>query len=348
MRLKFVRNGQPELSIGMADRRGSTPTVVITDCDHPDVEPERAVFGEAGVEVRLEQCTSGEDVIAVAADADALIVQYAPIGDEVLDALERCRGVVRYGVGVDTIDVEAATRRGVWVVNVPDYGTEEVSDHAVALLLSLLRGVVALDRSVRDGRWDESAARPLHRLSTRTVGVVGCGRIGAAFARKARGLGLPVQAHDPAGVPGELRAAGVQETSLEELIETSDAVSLHLPLGPDSEHLIDAGALERMRRGAYLINTSRGGLVDSGALLSALQAGRIAGAALDVLESEPPAAGDALVNHERVIVTPHAAWYSEESSKTLKSEVAREAIRIINRERPRSPVNDPSEVRTGG
>ena len=332
----------------MADARSSRPTVVITDCDHPDVDPERAVCEEADVELRLEQCSSAQDVIEAAADADALIVQYAPIGDDVLDALERCRGVVRYGVGVDTIDVEAATRRGVWVVNVPDYGTEEVSDHAVALLLCLLRGVVALDRSVRDGRWDETAVRPLHRLSTRTVGVVGCGRIGAAFARKARGLGLAVVGYDPSGLPDELRAAGVEEADLEELLETSDAVSLHLPLGPDTEHLIGAWALERMRPGAYLINTSRGGLVDSAALLSALEARAIAGAALDVLESEPPAAGDALVNHERVVVTPHAAWYSEESSETLKSEVAREAVRLVTGERPRSPVNEPSEVRTGG
>ncbi len=322
--------------------------MVITDCDHPDVEPERAVFAEAGVDLRLESCTSAQDVIEAAADAEAIIVQYAPVGDGALEALERCRGVVRYGVGVDTIDVQAATRRGVWVVNVPDYGTEEVSDHALALLLCLLRGVVPLDRSVREGRWDESAARPVHRLSTRTVGVVGCGRIGAAFARKVRGLGLSVQGHDPSGLPDELRRAGVQETGLEELLEACDAVSLHLPLGPDTEHLIGARALERMRRGAYLINTARGGLVDSAALLSALEAGEIAGAALDVLESEPPEPGDALVNHERVVVTPHAAWYSEESSETLKSEVAREAVRIIEGERPRSPVNEPSEVRTGG
>jgi D-3-phosphoglycerate dehydrogenase len=326
----------------------SRPTVVITDCDHPDVEPERAAFAEAGVEVRLEHCASADDVIAAASDADAVIVQYAPVGGEVLDALDRCRGVVRYGVGVDTIDVEAATRRGVWVVNVPDYGTEEVSDHAVALLLCLLRGVLPLDRSVRDGGWDESAARPLHRLSTRTVGVVGCGRIGAAFARKVRGLGLSVQAHDPTGLPGELREAGVEEAELEELLGACDAVSLHLPLGPDTEHLIDAQALQRMRSGAYLINTSRGGLVDSAALLSALEAGDIAGAALDVLETEPPEPGDALVNHERVVITPHAAWYSEESSEALKSEVAREAIRVVRGERPRSPVNDPSEVRTSG
>src|SRR5215212_429271 len=153
----------------MPDPSRSTPTVVITDCDHPDVEPERAVLGEAGVEVRLEQCVSAEDVIAAAADADAMIVQYAPIGDDVLGALERCRGVVRYGVGVDTIDVEAATRRGVWVVNVPDYGTEEVSDHTFALLLNLLRGVGRYDRAVRSGGWDYSAVRPLRRLRTLTV-----------------------------------------------------------------------------------------------------------------------------------------------------------------------------------
>jgi D-3-phosphoglycerate dehydrogenase / 2-oxoglutarate reductase len=331
----------------MADSRSSRPTVVITDCDHPDVEPERAVFAEAGADVRLERCASAEDVIEAAAGADAIIVQYAPVGDEVLEALEGCRGVVRYGVGVDTIDVEAATRRGVWVVNVPDYGTEEVSDHAVALLLCLLRGVVPLDRSVRDGRWDESAVRPLHRLATRTVGVLGCGRIGTAFARKVRGLGVRVVGHDPSGLPDELREAGVEEAGLDELLGACDAVSLHLPLDADTAHVIDADSLERMRHGAYLINTSRGGLVDSGALLAALDDGRIAGAALDVLESEPPEADDPLVNHERVVVTPHAAWYSEESSETLKSEVAREAVRIITGQRPRSPVNEPSEVKTG-
>jgi D-3-phosphoglycerate dehydrogenase len=320
-------------------------TVVITDCDHPDVDPERTVLEAAGVDVRLETCRTGEDVAAAAADADALIVQYADVDEAALRALERCRGVVRYGVGVDTIDVDAATRLGVWVVNVPDYGVEEVSDHALALLLGLLRGIAPLDRAVRAGRWDDAAAGPLRRLSTRTVGVVGCGRIGAAFARKALAVGLRVRAHDPAGVPDELRDAGVKAASLDAVLQGSDAVSLHVPLTPDTHHLIDADALARMRDGAYLVNTARGGLVDGAALLAALDDGRLAGAALDVLETEPPEPEDALVRHARMVVTPHAAWYSEESAHTLKTEVAREALRVVRGERPRSPVNEPEEVR---
>jgi D-3-phosphoglycerate dehydrogenase len=329
----------------MASEQATSGTVVITDCDHPDTDPEHAVLGEAGVELRVAQCRTAEDVIEAAGDADAVIVQYAPVDEAVLRALPQLRAVIRYGVGVDTIDVDAATARGVWVVNVPDYGTEDVSDHAIALLLCLLRGVVPLDRAVRAGRWDETAAGPLRRLSERTIGVLGCGRIGAAFARKARGLGLRVQAHDPAGLPEELASAGVEGVGLEALLESSDAVSLHLPLTAETHHVIDADALARMRDGAYVINTSRGGLVDGDALLDALERGVLAGAALDVLESEPPEPGDALVGHERVIVTPHAAWYSEESSTTLKTEVAREAVRVLRGERPRCPVNEPGEVR---
>jgi D-3-phosphoglycerate dehydrogenase / 2-oxoglutarate reductase len=323
------------------------PTVVITDCDHPDVEPERAVLAEAGVEVRLERCRTSEDVVAAARDAEALIVQYAEVDEAVLRALERCRAVVRYGVGVDSVDVEAATRLGVWVVNVPDYGVEEVSDHALALLLGLLRGIPRLDRAVRAGTWDDGSAGPLRRLSTRTIGVVGCGRIGGAFARKARALGLRVLAHDPAGVPDALREAGIEATSFDGLLEEADALSLHVPLTAGTEHLIDAAALARMRPGAFLVNTSRGGLVDGAALLAALEEGRLGGAALDVLEEEPPGPDDPLVRHERVVVTPHAAWYSEESAHTLKSEVAREAARVLRGARPRSPVNEPEEVRAG-
>ncbi len=318
------------------------PLVVITDCDHPDVDPERSVLEAAGTELRLARCRTSEDVAEAAQEADAIIVQYAPVDEAALRALPRCRAVVRYGVGVDTIDVEAATRLGKWVVNVPDYGTEEVSDHALALLLGLLRGVVTLDRAVRDGRWDDSADGPLRRVSTRTVGVLGCGRIGSAFARKAKGAGLRVQAHDPAGVPDELASAGIESVDLDVLLETSDAVSLHLPLTPETHHVIDAHALARLPAGACVVNTSRGGLVDGAALLDALERGHLAGAALDVLESEPPEPGDPLVHHERVVVTPHAAWYSEESARALKTEVAREAVRVLEGERPRSPVNEPS------
>ena len=179
----------------------TTPAIVITDCDHDHIEPEQRVFAEAGFDVRLAECKTASDVVEQAREADALINQYAPIDATVLVALERCRVVVRYGVGVDNVDVAAATRRGVWVVNVPDYGTEEVSDHAFALLLNLLRGVGRYDRAVRSGEWDYSAVRPLRRLRTLTVGVVGCGHIGVGLARRVGRLGVRVLGYDAVRVP---------------------------------------------------------------------------------------------------------------------------------------------------
>lgn len=326
----------------------SSPSIVITDCDHDNIEPELRVFEKAGFDVRLAECKTASDVVEQGRGADALINQYAPIDESVLESLERCRIVVRYGVGVDTVDVDAASKRGVWVANVPDYGTEEVADHALALLMSLLRGVCRLDRAVRSGEWDYSAVRPLRRVSTLAVGVVGCGRIGATFVRKAKCLGMRVLAHDPVGVPEKLVRDGVEGADFDELLAASDAISLHLPLIEETRYLIGAGQLRRMKPGAYLVNTARGGLVDSAALLRALDEGEIAGAALDVLESEPPEVGDALISHDRVVVTPHAAWYSEESYETLKSEAAREVMRVLSGERPRSPVNEPTGRRSDG
>ena len=314
--------------------------VVITDCDHDTVDPERAVLKGHEVELRRLQCRTPEEVAAQAGDADVLINQYVPITGEVLDALPRCRLVVRYGVGVDNVDVAAATERGVWVANVPDYGRDEVADHTLALALAVLRGVVVLDRSVRDGVWDLEAARPLHRLATLTYGVVGCGAIGRAVARRAAGLGMRVLGYD---IPQVRSEPPIERVPLEGLLEAADVVSLHAALTPESHHLIGAAALGRMRPTAFLVNTARGGLVDAAALLAALDAGALAGAALDVLEGEPPdELGWRLARHPRVVATPHAAWYSEEAFHTLKTEVAREALRVLEGGRPRSPVNQPA------
>lgn len=321
---------------------GASSRVVITDCDHDNIEPELRVFEEAGLEVKLAECRTAGDVISESSNAEALVNQYAPIDESVLASLSRLNVVVRYGVGVDNVDVGAATRHGVWVVNVPDYGVEEVSDHALALALNLVRGIGRLDRAVRGGVWDVREVRPLRRVSGLTVGVVGCGRIGSAFALKVRGLGMRVVAFDKEPVPEDLTRAGVEPVGFDELLRLSDVVSLHVPLGAETRHLIGEEQLGRMNPGAYLINTARGGLVDTAALLRALEEGRLAGAGLDVLETEPPEADDALVAHERVIVTPHAAWYSEESYETLKTEAAREVVRVLSGERPRSPVNDPA------
>ncbi len=321
---------------------------MITDCDHDNIEPELRVFGEAGFNVRLAECKTSSDVVQQAREADTIINQYAPIDETVMAALKRCKAVVRYGVGFDNIDVAAASRHGVWVINVPDYGVEEVSDHTLALLMNLLRGLGRLDRAVRSGSWDVRVVRPLHRVRTLAVGIVGCGRIGSAFAHKVKCLGVRVLGYDAVGVPEELVRDGMQQVGFDELLAGSDVVSLHLPLSEETRHLIGAEQLRRMKPGAYLINTARGSLVDSAALLRALNEGEIAGAALDVLEVEPPERGDALISHDRVVVTPHAAWYSEESYETLKSEAAREVVRVLSGERPRSPVNEPTKRRSDG
>jgi D-3-phosphoglycerate dehydrogenase len=314
--------------------------VVITDCDHDSVDPERAVLDGHDVELRVLQCRTPEEVAAQAGDADVLINQYVPITGEVLEALPRCRLVVRYGVGVDNVDVEAAAERGVWVANVPDYGRDEVADHTLALAMALLRGVVVLDRSVRDGAWDLEGARPLRRLATLSWGVVGCGAIGRAVAGRAAGLGMRVLGYD---LPQVESGPPIRRVPLEELLAQADLVSLHAALTPSSRHLIGGDALAAMRPSAFLVNTARGGLVDAAALVAALDAGRLAGAALDVLEGEPPdELGWRLVRHPRVVATPHAAWYSEEAFHTLKTEVAREALRVLEGGRPRSPVNQPA------
>src|SRR5919106_5051648 len=314
--------------------------VVITDCDHDGVDPERAVLDGHDVELRVLACRTSEEVADQAGDADVLINQYVPIPAEVLDALPRCRLVVRYGVGVDNVDVEAATARGVWVANVPDYGRDEVADHTLALALTVLRGVVVLDRSVREGRWDLEAARPLRRLSTLTYGVVGCGAIGTAVAHRAAGLGMRVLGYD---IPQVRSEPPIQRVPLEELLASADVVSLHAALTADTHHLIGAATLGWMRPTAFLVNTARGGLVDAAALLDALDAGELAGAALDVLEGEPPdELGWRLARHPKVVMPPHAAWYSEEAFHTLKTEVAREALRVLEGGKPRSPVNAPA------
>lgn len=316
---------------------GPDKLVVITDCDHGDIEPEIHVLEAAGIAWRHGQLLTSEEVAANAADADALIVQWANIDASALDRLPKCRAVIRYGVGVDNIDVNAATERGVWVVNVPDYGVEEVADHAIALLLDLIRGVTFLDRSVREGLWDYRVAKGIRRLSTLTLGVIGQGRIGRTVSVKCSGMGMRVLGFDVQ--PGVIRSP-VEPATLDDLLSGSDAVSLHTPLVEETRHLINARSLAVMRPGAYLVNTARGGLVDSEALLSALEEGVIGGAGLDVLEVEPPK-GEllSLVRHPRVVATPHSAWWSRESFLSLKSEVAREAARVLRGEQPRSPVN---------
>lgn len=330
----------------MTSSRAGRPRVLITDCDHGSVERELAILGDR-FEVVIRNCRSEDDVIAESAGVDAVLCQYAPITARVLDALTDCRVVVRYGVGVDNIDVSAAADRGVWVANVPDYGVEEVADHAVALAYDLLRGVSRLNLAVRDGRWDYRPVRPLHRISGLAVGVVGHGRIGSAFTRRMHALGATVRVADTRELRGGELPDGVRQVPLTRLLGSSDLVSLHVPAAADGGILLGSAEFGLMRDGAYLVNTARGALVDEAALLVALDAGKIAGAALDVLQHEPP--GDhPLLRHDRVVVTPHSAWYSEQAFRALKDEAAWEVVRVLSGAAPRSPVNAPVTARLLG
>ena len=299
--------------------------VVITDCDHPDVVAEQRIFGRAGLEVELASCRTEGEVIAAGKGAVALLTQYAPVSADVLARLPECRAVGRYGTGVDNIDTVAARARGVALVSVPDYSLEEVANHTIALILALVRGVVRLDASVHAGRWDFRDAGQVRRASTQQLGVVGLGHIGGAVASRALALGFVVAAHDTAARDID----GVSMLSFAELLATSDVVSLHVPLGQATRHLLDDDAFALMKPGAVLVNTARGGLVDPAALARALDSGRLAGAALDVLDPEPPTAGNPLLSDERIIVTPHAAFYSEESLAELKRRVAEGLVTAI-------------------
>jgi D-3-phosphoglycerate dehydrogenase len=253
-----------------------------------------------------------------------------------LDGLPRCLVAVRYGVGVDTVDLSAATARGVMVANVPDYCIEEVSDHAIAMLLSLWRGVTAYDRAVRGGTWSTTARPPMPRLAGRVLGVIGVGRIGAQTARKAAGLGMRVVGYDPylTNLP-----TGVAGVTLDELLRQADAVTLHLPLTAESRHLIGVAALRKMKPTALLVNTARGGIVDTAALVRALRDGWIAGAALDTLEQEPVPSDSPLLSLPNVILNPHAGWYSDQSVPELKRKTAETAIAVLRGQRPASVVN---------
>lgn len=313
--------------------------ILITDCDHDSIEVERAEARKAGVELELAQCATEEEVIAAAADSDGIVVQYAPITANVLDALPRLKSIGRYGVGVDTLDVQAATDRGVVISNVPDYGTEDVSDHAIALALTLGRGTARLDRELRAGGFSLESVKPLHRFNTRVFGVLGLGLIGSATARKAKGLGFTVIGTDPMREAGTVTDEGVEVVSQAELLASADFISLHVPLNSHTHHLVDDSFLDQMKDGSVLLNTCRGGVVDTNAVVRALQSGKLYGAGLDVFEEEPLPEHHPILSEPNVVLTPHAAWYSEESYTELKSRTIGNVIDFCAGKSPRNIYN---------
>ena len=321
--------------------------VVITDIEHETIDPEIEILSAVGADVERHNCQNEEDVIEAATDADGLIVGYSRITARVLDALPRCRIVSRYGIGLDVIDIEAATRRGVVVTNVPDFCLDEVADHTMALLLALARKTVTLDRAVRDGRavkeghWETlRVAGPMYRLSRQALGIVGMGQIGRSVAKRAQAFGLRVlSAPDPDVSTEEATAIGTTVLPLEEMLAEVDYLTLHVPLLDSTRRLINADRLALMKPTAAIINTSRGAVIHEAALVDALRDGRLAAAGLDVYENEPISPDNPLRSMENVVLSSHAAWYSEDSMRDVKVKAAQAVADILQGRVPESVVN---------
>lgn len=312
--------------------------LVITECDHDAFDQEREVAARYHAELVIAQAHTPEEIVAAAADADGIIVQYATIDAALMDRLPKLRAIGRYGVGYDSIDVPAATTRGIAVFTVPDYGTESVSDHALALALAMLRDIPRLDRYLRCGRAGFPAVRPERLFATRTVGVLGCGLIGSALARKASALGMTVIVHDIAAGQAE-SFHGFPAVSFTELLRRSDVLSIHVPLTELTRGMINADALAQMSAQAIIVNTARGPIVDSEALRAALVAGHLRGAALDVLDVEPVPTDHPLMAMDNVTFTPHMGWYTEDSYGELKRRAVENVASFLVGEAPRNLLN---------
>ncbi|WP_337831017.1 C-terminal binding protein [Pseudonocardia sp. TMWB2A] len=323
----------------------AVPTVVVTDYEFPDLELERTLVEDAGLRFVAARTRTPDEIVAACAGADGIINQYAQLTADVIARLPRTRVISRYGIGLNTIDVDAATQAGILVTNVPDGSLDDVSDHAAAMILGLARGLGRQDRSMRAGGWDYAASGPLYRLRDRVLGLVGFGRIPQRLAVKMQAFGMRVLATDPHADASAAAAAGVELVEPGELYRRADVVSVHAPLTPETSGMVDAAAFAAMKPTTYLVNTARGPVVDEAALVEALRTGRIAGAGLDVFESEPLAADHPLRGLDSVLLSPHCAWYSVDSEAEIRTKTTQNVIDVLTGRLPAYPVNRPETPR---
>lgn len=313
--------------------------VVLTDYEYETLHWEESEMSRIGANLIKCQCKTEEELISATHDADAIMVQYARITRPVIQNLKHCKVIVRYGVGIDCIDVKAATEHGIPVVNVPDYGLEDIADHAMALLLNSARKICLLNNSVKNGVWNYKESKPLYRMRGKVLGLVAFGTISRMVAQKALAFGLEVQAFDPYVEDKVFEQYGVKSVHLEELLCTSDFISLHAPVTENTYHMINKDTLALLRPNCIIINTARGALIDEDALARALDDHAIAGIAMDVSEQEPINKDNPLLLKPNVIITPHAAWYTEEAQDSLQRQVAQEVARVLTGTRPNNLVN---------
>jgi D-3-phosphoglycerate dehydrogenase len=312
--------------------------VTVSDSVFPNLDPARRVLSSIGAELCMADSPTPEGIVAAAASSDALLVTYAKITADMIQAMPKCRVISRFGIGVDNVDIPAATIAGIIVTKVPDYCIDEVSDHAMALLLAIVRKIPSSSARTHGGRWEMKAVVPIHRLRDSVLGLAGFGRIPQLVVPKAKAFGMKVLAYDPFVPEDVFRRAGVERVELAQLLATSDYVSVHTPLTPETKHLFNRDTFARMKRGAYIVNTARGPIIDEAALAEALDSGQIAGAALDVMTQEPPPASP-LFGRDNVIITPHTSFYSEESLVELQVKAAQEVVAVLSGKSPRNPVN---------
>ncbi|MDE0374750.1 MAG: C-terminal binding protein [bacterium] len=322
---------------------------LVVGVEGPDTPPrnwsiERDLLDEAGAALMTSVCNSEEEAAAALREADAGLVHTSPISEVILEVASKCRALILGGVGHEHVDLELAAERGIAVANVPDYCVEEVSDHALALLLALARGLLPLHMSSRRGEWDHSGGGRLTRIRGCRLGLYGFGRIARRLADKARGIEFEVMAFDPYVDHSDMRDASVMPAkSLAHLLGSSDFVSLHTHQTPETENVINADSIRLMKPGARLVNVSRGALIEEGALYEALSSGHLAGAALDVMAVEPFDMYSPLLGLDNLVVTPHTAWYSEQSVRDLSRKMAAAAIQALRGELPDNTINAPAE-----
>ncbi len=315
------------------------PVIAVTDSVFPSLDPAKAALAKLNPTFLMSKSANVDDILAVAKDADAILVTYAKLTRDILTQLTKCKAIGRFGLGVDNIDLPAAKEKGIAVNYVPDYCIREVSDHAMALLLALIRKIPLSNKLVQGGRWEMPAVVPIRRIEGTVLGLVGFGNIPRLVAPKAQAFGIKVIAFDPYAKPEVFKAADVTSVDFDTLLKTSDYISVHAPLLPATRGMMNADAFAKMKKGAYLVNTARGPLIDEPALIAALDAGQLGGAGLDVVATEPLAKDSKLLGRDNVIISPHTGFYSIEALNELQTKCAADVARVLSGEKAVYPIS---------
>jgi len=315
------------------------PIIAFTENIFGNLDPALGELARLNPTIRMSKSTSADDILAVAKDADAILVTYAKLPRELLLQLTNCKAIGRFGLGVDNIDLPTCKEKGIKVNYVPDYCIHEVSDHTVAMLLSLIRKIPLSNRLVQAGRWEMPAVVPITRIKGTVLGLLGFGHIPRLVVAKAKAFGMEVIAYDPYCDKKLFKETGAESVDLDTLYKRSDYLSVHAPHTPQTRGMVNAEAFGKMKKGVYIVNTARGPLIDEPALIDALDSGQVGGAALDVVTVEPLPADSKLTGRDNVIITPHTAFYSIEALNELQTKAASDVARVLSGEKPVYPIS---------